>query len=76
MDVLLWITIGFILIGFFVLLSMKKGMENNLAFITANKEDDPHSIKTHSIIWWILSATVWGIVSMMLIVWSFHSYFG
>ncbi|GAK08065.1 hypothetical protein JCM19038_1829 [Geomicrobium sp. JCM 19038] len=55
---------------------MKKGMENNLAFITANKEDDPHSIKTHSIIWWILSATVWGIVSMMLIVWSFHSYFG
>lgn len=33
MDLLLWVTIGFIIIGFVVLASMKKGMESKVAFI-------------------------------------------
>ncbi|MCM3763850.1 hypothetical protein [Neobacillus niacini] len=76
MDLLLWITIGFIIIGFVVLISMKKGMESKLAFITANMEDEESSKKAKSIIWWIASATAWGIVSMFLIVWWFHNHFG
>ncbi|MGE7835799.1 hypothetical protein [Viridibacillus arvi] len=76
MDLLLWITIGFIIIGFVVLTSMKRGMESKLAFITVNMEDKESSIKDKSIIWWIASTTAWGIVSMILIVWWFHNHFG
>ncbi|MGD6969003.1 hypothetical protein ACQCVP_21520 [Rossellomorea vietnamensis] len=76
MDLLLWITVVFIVVGFAVLASMKKGMESKLAFITANMEDEKSSIKSKSIIWWIVSAAAWGIVSMFLIVWCFHNHFG
>ena len=76
MDLLLSITIGFIIIGFVVLTSMKKGMESKLAFIKANMEDEESSKKAKSIIWWIVSTTAWGIVSMILIVWWFHNHFG
>jgi hypothetical protein len=76
LDLLLWITFVFIIIGFAVLTSMKKGMESKLPFITANIEDEENSSKAKSIVWWIVSATVWGIVSMFLIVWCFHNHFG
>ena len=76
MDLLLWITIVFIIMGFVVLTSMKKGMESKLAFITANMEGEESSKKAKSIIWWIVSTTAWGIVSMILIVWWFHNHFG
>ncbi|RYL97009.1 hypothetical protein EWH99_13590 [Sporolactobacillus sp. THM7-7] len=76
MDLLLWITIGFIIIGFAVLVSMKKGMESKLAFIKANMEDEESSTKAKSIIWWIVSTAAWGIVSIFLVVWCFHNYFG
>lgn len=76
MDLLLWITIGFIIIGFVVLTSMKKGMESKVTFIKANMEDKENSSKAKSVIWWIWSITTWGIVSMFLVVWCFHNYFG
>ncbi|WP_229594500.1 hypothetical protein [Rossellomorea vietnamensis] len=76
MDLLLWVTIGFIIIGFIVLISMKTSMEYKLAYITANSEDMESSVKAKSIIWWIASTTVWGMVSMILIVWCFHNHFG
>ncbi len=76
MDLLFWITIGFIIIGFVVLTSMKKGMENKVALIKANMEDEENSSKANSVICWILSTTAWGIVSIFLIVWCFHNYFG
>ncbi|RDW17458.1 hypothetical protein [Oceanobacillus chungangensis] len=76
MDLLLWITIGFIIIGFVVLVSMKKGMESKVAFIKANVEDEESSTTAKSIIWWIWSTTAWGIVSMFLVVWCFHNHFG
>ena len=76
MDLLLWITTGFMLIGFVVLVSMKKSMESKVAFIKANIEDEENSSKAKSVIWWIWSTTAWGIVSMILTVWWFHNYFG
>jgi hypothetical protein len=76
LDLLLWITIGFIIIGLIVLISMKTSMENKVAYITANSEDEESLVKAKSIIWWIASATVWGIVSMILIVWYFYNHFG
>ncbi|TSB47491.1 hypothetical protein [Alkalicoccobacillus porphyridii] len=76
MDLLLWITIGFIIIGFVVLISMKKGMERKLDVIKANKEDEESSTKATSIIWWIISTFAWGIVSMFLIVLWFYNNLG
>ena len=76
MDLLLWITIGFIIIGFVVLASMKKSMESKVAFIKANTEDEGNSSKAKAVIWWICSVTVWGIVSMYLVGRCFDNYFG
>ncbi|MGE7908075.1 hypothetical protein [Lysinibacillus xylanilyticus] len=76
MDLLLWITICFIIIGFVVLISMKKGMESKVAFIKANMEDEGNSSKAKSVIWWIWSTTAWGIVSIFLVVRCFHNHFG
>ncbi|SET64857.1 hypothetical protein SAMN05216389_11867 [Oceanobacillus limi] len=76
MDLLLWITIGFIIIGFAILTSMKKGMESKVTFIKANIESKESSTIAKSVIWWIWSTTAWGIVSMFLVVWCFHNQFG
>lgn len=76
MDSLLWITIGFIIIGLCILVSMKKTMENKLALIKAKPECEESSMKAKSIVWWIISTTTWAIVSIILIVWSFHHHFG
>ncbi|WP_026673988.1 hypothetical protein [Alkalihalobacterium bogoriense] len=76
MDLLLLITIGFIIIGFVVLVSLKKSMESKVAFIKANIANEESSTKAKSVIGWIVSATAWGIVSIILIVWSFHNHFG
>lgn len=75
-DVLLWITIGFIIAGFAVLFSMKKGMESKVAFIKANPEGEGNSSKAKSVICWVWGAAGFGVVSMYLVVWYFDHYFG
>ena len=76
MDLLLWITIGFIIIGLVVLTSMKKGMESKVAFIKENVEDEGNPSKAKSVIWWIWGTVAWGLVSMFLVGWCFKNYFG
>ncbi|KAF0821071.1 MULTISPECIES: hypothetical protein [unclassified Cytobacillus] len=76
MDLLLWVTSGFIIIGIIFLIFKKKSMENNLAFIKANKESEESTLKARSIVWWIVGVTAWGIVSIFLIVRLFHNYYG
>jgi RsiW-degrading membrane proteinase PrsW (M82 family) len=72
MDLLLWITVGFIAIGLVVLVSMKKSMERKVALIIENEESmESKQISNKPVIWWIVGATVWGLVSMFLIVRSF-----
>ncbi len=51
-------------------------MESKVAFIKANIANEESSTKAKSVIGWIVSATAWGIVSIILIVWSFHNHFG
>ncbi|MFJ7922279.1 hypothetical protein ACIQ6U_21350 [Lysinibacillus fusiformis] len=63
-----YLGIGFIIIGFVVLTSMKKGMESKVAFLTANRENEENSLKATSVIWWIWGSTAWGIASMFLVV--------
>jgi hypothetical protein len=76
MDLLLWIAVGFIVIGFVVLLSMKKSMEMKVTLLIENKESmESKQLSSKPVVWWIMGATVWGIVSMFLIVWSFSIYF-
>ena len=69
MDLLLWTTIGFIIIGFVVMFSMKKSMEKKLAFIKEYGESEENSTK--QIVWWIVGTTLWGLVSIILIGWWF-----
>ncbi|MFG6146830.1 hypothetical protein [Halobacillus sp. B23F22_1] len=71
MDLLLWMTIGFIMLGFVVLVSMKRSMESKLAFIKENPESAESSIKSKAIIWWIVSTTAWGVLSIILVVLAF-----
>ena len=72
MDLLLWITVGFIVIGFGVLVSMKKKMERKVALIIENEESmEGKQISSKPVIWFIVGATVWGLVSMFLAVRSF-----
>lgn len=76
MDLLFWITIGFIIIGFVVLIFMKKSMESKVAFMKENPEDDENSSKAKTVIWWIYGATAWGIVNIYLVGRCFDYYFG
>ena len=76
MDLLLWIAVGFIVIGFVVLVSLKKSMEMKVTLLIENKESmESKQLSSKPVVWWIMGATVWGIVSMFLIVWSFSIYF-
>ncbi|MCM3639074.1 hypothetical protein M3152_15325 [Sporosarcina luteola] len=75
MDSLLWITVGFIVIGFVVLVFMKKSMERKLALIIEKEESmESEQTSTKPIVWWIWGAVLWGIVSIFLTVWSFSVY--
>lgn len=74
MNLLLWITLGLIVAGLFVLLSMKKSMEERVAFAIENKVGKDKQTSTKPVVWWIVGATVWGLVSMLLIVWSYSVY--
>lgn len=59
MDLLLWITVGLIIIGFVALAFIKRNMESK------------KSETTQSIVWWIVGTTVWGVASLILIGWWF-----
>lgn len=75
MDLLLWVTVGFFVIGFVVLVSMKKSMEKKLALIIEDEESmESEQNSPKPIIWWIWGAVFWGIVSIFLILWSFSVY--
>ncbi|MFA1738077.1 hypothetical protein [Lysinibacillus fusiformis] len=76
MNLLLWITLVLIVVGLFVLMSKKKSMEERVAFAIENKEDSKEEKQTSTkpVVWWIVGATVWGLVSMLLIVWVFSVY--
>lgn len=75
MYTLLWIIISFCTIGLIILVSLKKRMENKLAFIKAAGESEESARASRSIIWWIVSSVAWGIVSMSLVSWWFNRYF-
>ena len=72
MDFLLWITVSFIVGGFVILMSMKKSMEKKVALILENEESmESKQASSKPVIWWIVGAMIWGLVSMFLIVQSF-----
>ncbi|WP_042150170.1 hypothetical protein [Paucisalibacillus sp. EB02] len=70
MGLLFWITLSFVVIGFVVLVSMKKGMERKVALLKSNKESEKDL--TTPVVWWIMGTTIWGIVSIFLVVWWFN----
>lgn len=69
MDLLFWVLLGFFIGGFAVLVSMKKNMERRVAVL--KRDGESSSISSRPVVWWIFAMTVWGIVSMGLVVWWF-----
>lgn len=65
MDLLLWFTIAFVVIGFIVLMVIRKLVKNRLEFVKNNPEREGES---KPVIWFVWAAAVWGVVSMALIV--------
>ncbi len=50
-------------------------MEERVAFAIENKDSkEEKQTSTKPVVWWIVGATVWGLVSMLLIVWIFSVY--
>lgn len=69
MEIIHFLVIGFVLIGFIICASFKRSMESKIAFIKGNMNSS--EISTKPIIGWIIGTTTWGIVSIILVVWSF-----
>lgn len=60
MNLLLWITVGFIISGLVVLFSMKKSMEGKVALLLGNEESmNNEQVSTKPVILWIMGAPVW-----------------
>ncbi|MGG0644400.1 hypothetical protein ABE021_10720 [Sporosarcina gallistercoris] len=75
MNLLPWITVGFIIVGFFVFISMKKNMEKRVALAIEYKDSmEGKQILPSPVVWWIWGAFLWGIISIFLIAWSFSAY--
>lgn len=75
MDLFLWLTVSFIVIGFVVIASMKKSMERKVALIIENEESmESKQISNKPVFWWIVGAVVWGLVSIFLVALYFSIY--
>lgn len=75
MNLLLWITIGFIVAGFIILTSTREGMKERVTLAIENRDSvESKQISTKPVVWWIVGTTVWGLVSILLVVWSFFVY--
>lgn len=72
MTFLFWVMTSFTVVGFIVLMSMKKSMEKRIALAIEHEQNlELKRRVTKPVIWWIVGATMWGIISMMFVVWTF-----
>lgn len=76
LTLLLDMTIIFIIIGLALILLKKKEMERQVAFVKENVEDVGNDLRAKRVIWWIGGTTVWGIVSIFLVILCFNQYWG
>lgn len=73
MDWLLLGTVCFIIIGFTAIASQKKNMES-LTTLTVKRNTRSKETQT-TIIWWIAGTTIWGVISIVLVVsWFFVNF--
>lgn len=68
MDLLLWFTIAFLVIGFVVLMVLRKSMNERVELLKSNPDLEDGEKKAKPVIWFIWGAVAWGIVSMALVV--------
>lgn len=75
MNLLFWITVALIVTGFIVLISMKKSMGARVALLIENESViNGEQISPKPVIWWIIGAVLWGIISIFLVIWIFYAY--
>ncbi|AJD92940.1 hypothetical protein JMA_36230 [Jeotgalibacillus malaysiensis] len=68
MDLLLWFTIAFFVIGLIILLVVSKKMRNRVRFLKSNPDVEDGEKQAKPVIWFIWAAVAWGVVSMALVV--------
>ncbi|WP_404406341.1 hypothetical protein [Jeotgalibacillus malaysiensis] len=68
MDLLLWFTIAFLVIGFVVLMVLSKSMKNRVEFLKSNPDLEDGEKEAKPVIRFIWAAVAWGVVSMALVV--------
>lgn len=68
MDLFLWLTVSFILIGFTFFGFTAKGIERKVDLIRENEESmTGKQMSTKPVIWWIVGVAVFGVASMSLV---------
>ncbi|WP_041123932.1 hypothetical protein [Jeotgalibacillus alimentarius] len=72
MNLLWWTTIAFFMIGLIVLLVASRSVKARLGYVKNNPDADPAAVKP--VIWYIRATTIWGVISIGLVVSCFHVY--
>ncbi|ADH97802.1 hypothetical protein Bsel_0259 [[Bacillus] selenitireducens MLS10] len=70
----LLIPLGFIAVSFIILIARRKSMQEDLAFVKAHPNSQEAAIRQKAMIRWIWGVTIWGVVSMTLVVWLFQTF--
>ncbi|TFE01512.1 hypothetical protein [Jeotgalibacillus salarius] len=68
MDLLLWFTIVFVVIGFIVLIVLSKSMKDRVKFLKSNPDGEGSEKEAKTVIRFIWTAVAFGVVSMALVV--------
>lgn len=76
MDILMWTTFGFVVVGFFLLLITSKMMDIQILFLDKRLQRKRNSAQAKCGMWWMWGAVAWLIMSMSLVVLSFVNFLG
>ncbi len=68
MDLLLWFTIAFFVIGFVVLMVVRRSMNQRVELLKNNPDLEDGEQIAKPVIWFIWGSVAWGVVSMALVV--------
>ena len=76
MDILIWTTIVFVVVGFILLLITSKMMDVKILFLDKRLQRKRDTAQARRAMWWMWGAIAWLVISMTLVVWWFVTYLG
>ena len=76
MDILMWTAIGFVVVGFILLLITSRMMDIKILFLDKRLQRKRNAVQARRAMWWMWFAVAWLVISMTLVVWWFVTYLG